>query len=97
MATADRNVLLIPYRGVGPAMTDLISGQVDLLLVQGAVALPQMRAGTIKALAELSPQRRLPQDRARQMVADHPGGGDQRGVILSGSCYIFFPWGTEGL
>jgi tripartite-type tricarboxylate transporter receptor subunit TctC len=35
----------------------LISGQVDLLLVQGAVALPQVRAGTIKALAELSPER----------------------------------------
>lgn len=50
-------VLFVPYRGAGPAMTDLISGQVDLLLVQGAVALPQVRAGTIKALAELSPQR----------------------------------------
>ena len=49
--------LFVPYTGAGPAMTDLISGQVDLLLVQGAVALPQVRAGTIKALAELSPQR----------------------------------------
>src|SRR6202166_577919 len=53
----DTQVLFIPYRGAGPAMTDLISGQVDLLLVQGAVALPQVRAGTIKALANLSPQR----------------------------------------
>ncbi len=50
-------VLFVPYRGAGPAMTDLISGQVDLLLVQGAVALPQVRAGAIKALAELAPQR----------------------------------------
>jgi tripartite-type tricarboxylate transporter receptor subunit TctC len=50
-------LLFVPYRGAGPAMTDLISGQVDLLLVQGAVALPQVRAGTIKALAELSPER----------------------------------------
>ncbi|MFZ0606696.1 MAG: tripartite tricarboxylate transporter substrate-binding protein [Xanthobacteraceae bacterium] len=50
-------VLFVPYRGAGPAMTDLISGQVDLLLVQGAVALPQVRAGTVKALAELGPQR----------------------------------------
>jgi tripartite-type tricarboxylate transporter receptor subunit TctC len=49
-------LLFVPYRGAGPAMTDLISGQVDLLLVQGAVALPQVRAGTIKALAELSPE-----------------------------------------
>src|SRR6187397_2541187 len=47
----------IPYRGAGPAMTDLVSGQVDLLVVQGAVALPQVRGGTIKAIANLSPQR----------------------------------------
>jgi len=47
----------IPYRGAGPAMTDLIAGTVDLLVVQGAVALPQIRAGKIKAIANLSPQR----------------------------------------
>jgi tripartite-type tricarboxylate transporter receptor subunit TctC len=50
-------VTFIPYRGAGPAMTDLVSGQVDLLVVQAAVALPQVRAGTIKAIANLSPQR----------------------------------------
>jgi tripartite-type tricarboxylate transporter receptor subunit TctC len=38
-------------------MTDLVSGQVDLLVVQGAVALPQIRGGKIKAIANLSPQR----------------------------------------
>src|ERR1700704_182071 len=53
----DTRVQFIPYRGAGPAMTDLISGQVDLLVVQGAVALPQVRGGTIKAIANLSPQR----------------------------------------
>jgi tripartite-type tricarboxylate transporter receptor subunit TctC len=51
-------VQFIPYRGAGPAMTDLISGQVDLLVVQGAVALPQVRSGTIKAIANLSPSPR---------------------------------------
>jgi tripartite-type tricarboxylate transporter receptor subunit TctC len=50
-------VTYIPYRGAGPAMTDLISGQVDLLVIQGAAALPQVRAGTIKAIANLSPTR----------------------------------------
>ena len=50
-------VTFIPYRGAGPAMTDLVAGQVDLLVVQGAVALPQIRGGTIKAIANLSPQR----------------------------------------
>jgi tripartite-type tricarboxylate transporter receptor subunit TctC len=53
----DTKMLFIPYRGAGPAMTDLISGQVDLLLVQGAVALPQVRAGAIKALVNLAPRR----------------------------------------
>jgi len=53
----DTKMLFVPYRGAGPAMTDLISGQVDLLLVQGAVALPQVRAGTIKALVNLAPRR----------------------------------------
>ncbi len=50
-------VQFVPYRGAGPAMTDLISGQVDLLMVQAAVALPQIQAGTVKAIANLSPKR----------------------------------------
>ena len=50
-------VTFIPYRGGGPAMTDLISGQVDLLVAQAAVTLPQVRAGTIKPIANLAPQR----------------------------------------
>ncbi|MBI2717073.1 MAG: tripartite tricarboxylate transporter substrate binding protein BugD [Rhizobiales bacterium] len=52
-----QKVQFIPYRGAGPAMTDLVSGQVDLLVVQSAVALPQIRGGKIKAIANLSPQR----------------------------------------
>jgi len=52
-----QKVQFIPYRGAGPAMTDLISGQVDLLVVQAAVTLPQVRAGTVKVLANLSPKR----------------------------------------
>src|SRR6186997_1396908 len=53
----DTKLTFIPYRGAGPAMTDLVSGQVDLLVAQGAVTLPQIRGGTIKAIANLSPQR----------------------------------------
>lgn len=51
------SLLLVPYRGGGPAMQDMIAGHVDLLMVQAAVALPQVRAGTIKALAVLAPSR----------------------------------------
>ena len=50
-------VLLVPYKGGGPAMTDMIAGHIDLLMVQAAIALPQVRAGTIKALAVLQPAR----------------------------------------
>jgi tripartite-type tricarboxylate transporter receptor subunit TctC len=52
-----QKVQFIPYRGAGPAMTDLISGQVDIMVVQAAVTLPQLQAGTVKVLANLSPQR----------------------------------------
>jgi tripartite-type tricarboxylate transporter receptor subunit TctC len=51
------SLLLVPYRGGGPAMTDLIAGHIDLLMVQAAIALPQVRAGTVKALANLAPAR----------------------------------------
>jgi tripartite-type tricarboxylate transporter receptor subunit TctC len=50
-------VLIIPYRGAGPAMTDMMSGTVDLAVLQAAVSMPQMQAGTVKALANLSPTR----------------------------------------
>src|SRR5436190_6347244 len=41
----------VPYRGAGPAMQDLVAGQVDLMIDQAADSLPQVRAGTIKAYA----------------------------------------------
>jgi tripartite-type tricarboxylate transporter receptor subunit TctC len=50
-------VLIIPYRGAGPAMTDMMSGTVDLAVLQAAVSMPQIQAGTIKPLANLSPTR----------------------------------------
>jgi tripartite-type tricarboxylate transporter receptor subunit TctC len=82
-------VQFIPYRGAGPAMTDLLSGQVDLLVVQAAVALPQVRAGTIKAIANLSPQR-------SPAVPDIPTSdeGGVRGLYMSGWFGFFAPKGT---
>jgi tripartite-type tricarboxylate transporter receptor subunit TctC len=50
-------VQFIPYRGAGPAITDLISGQVDVLVAQAAALLPQVRGGTMKAIANLAAQR----------------------------------------
>ena len=47
----------IPYRGTGPAMQDLLGGQIDLMFDQAANALPQVRAGKVKGLAVTSPRR----------------------------------------
>jgi tripartite-type tricarboxylate transporter receptor subunit TctC len=47
----------IPFKGAGPAMGALLGGQVDLMILQTAAALPQARAGKLKILANLSPQR----------------------------------------
>lgn len=41
----------VPYRGTGPAMLDLVGGQIDLMVEQASNVLPQLRAGTIKAYA----------------------------------------------
>jgi tripartite-type tricarboxylate transporter receptor subunit TctC len=41
----------VPYRGTAPAMQDLVSGQIDLMIDQASNSLPQVRQGSIKALA----------------------------------------------
>ena len=48
---------LVPYRGAGPALLDLLAGQVDIMLTGPAIALPQLRAGTIKVYAVTAPER----------------------------------------
>ena len=47
----------IPFRGAGPAMQAMLGQQVDLMIVQTAVVMPQARAGNVKILANLSPKR----------------------------------------
>ncbi len=49
----------IPYRGTGPAMQDLVAGQIDFIFDQAANSLPQVRSGTIKAYA-VTAKSRLP-------------------------------------
>ncbi|TEA79752.1 Bug family tripartite tricarboxylate transporter substrate binding protein [Allopusillimonas ginsengisoli] len=54
------DVVHVPYKGGPPAMIDQISGRVDYHFANAAVALPQIAAGKIKALAVASAQR-IPQ------------------------------------
>jgi len=48
---------LVPYRGSGPAMLDLVAGHLDIMCDQSANSLPQVRAGQIKAYAVTAPTR----------------------------------------
>jgi tripartite-type tricarboxylate transporter receptor subunit TctC len=47
-------VLHVPYRGIGPAVTDLISNQVQLLISSGPSIMPHVRSGRIRAIAVTS-------------------------------------------
>jgi tripartite-type tricarboxylate transporter receptor subunit TctC len=47
----------IPYRGSGPAVQDLIAGQVDLFITTPAGVVSQIQAGRLKGLAVTSKQR----------------------------------------
>ncbi|ARP87801.1 Bug family tripartite tricarboxylate transporter substrate binding protein [Bordetella genomosp. 9] len=50
-------ILHVPYRGSGPAVTDLMGGQVDSMFDNMPSALPHVRAGKLRALGVTSPQR----------------------------------------
>jgi len=41
----------VPYRGTAPALTDLVAGQIDLMIDQTSNSISQIRAGTIRAYA----------------------------------------------
>jgi tripartite-type tricarboxylate transporter receptor subunit TctC len=41
----------VPYRGVGPAIQDMIAGQIDIMFDTSANSLPQVRSGNVKAFA----------------------------------------------
>src|SRR5256885_16468237 len=47
----------VPYRGIAPAMNDLMGGQTDFMCDQTTTALPQIAGGRIKAIAVLGTQR----------------------------------------
>ena len=57
MQMTGTELTFVPFKGAGPAMGAMLGGQVDLMILQAAAALPQARAGKLKILANLSPQR----------------------------------------
>ncbi|MGZ3323052.1 MAG: Bug family tripartite tricarboxylate transporter substrate binding protein [Xanthobacteraceae bacterium] len=60
---ADVRMAHVPYRGAGPALTDIVAGHVDMMFDTIVTSLPLHRAGsaTIVAIANLERSRALPQ------------------------------------
>lgn len=54
---AGTQILHIPYRGSGPAVSDLLGGQVDMMFDSIASARPHVQAGKLVALAVTTPKR----------------------------------------
>jgi tripartite-type tricarboxylate transporter receptor subunit TctC len=47
----------VPYRGTGPALNDLIAGQIDLIVDQTSNSMAQVKAGSLKAFAVTAKER----------------------------------------
>ena len=48
---AGTKLVHVPYKGGGPAIIDLVAGQIQLVFATGASAVPQMKSGRIKGIA----------------------------------------------
>ena len=57
MRAADVKMLHVPYKGSGPAMTDLMGGQVDSMIETAPAAQPHIKGGKLRAIATATSQR----------------------------------------
>ncbi|HVG46955.1 MAG TPA: tripartite tricarboxylate transporter substrate-binding protein, partial [Rubellimicrobium sp.] len=57
MQAVDAPIVTVPYRGTGPAMTELVGGQIDLMCDQTTNTTEQIQGGTIKGYAVTTPER----------------------------------------
>jgi tripartite-type tricarboxylate transporter receptor subunit TctC len=51
------DIVHVPYKGAQPALTDLMSGQVQMMFATSASVMPYIRSGHLRALAVTSPGR----------------------------------------
>jgi tripartite-type tricarboxylate transporter receptor subunit TctC len=49
MSAVDASFTMVPYKGTGPAMNDLVGGQVDFMCDQTTNTVPQIKSGNVKA------------------------------------------------
>jgi len=79
----------VHYRGSGPAIQDLVAGQIDLCMTSPVVIVPQLRAGSIKAYA-VTTESRVPSAPAIPTATEAGLKGFQLSVWLG----FFAPKGT---
>ena len=51
------DIVHVPYKGTGPAIADLVGGQVTMMFSDALAAVPQIKAGKLRGLAVSSPRR----------------------------------------
>ena len=54
---AGTNIRHVPYKGMGPALTDLIGGHVTMVFSSAVSAMPLVQSGKLKAIATTGPKR----------------------------------------
>ncbi|SAI50981.1 lipoprotein [Bordetella ansorpii] len=54
---ANVDMLHVPYKGAAPAIQDLLGGQVDMMFIDLAAGLPNVKAGKLRVLASATPER----------------------------------------
>src|ERR1043166_2627866 len=83
------HVTHVPYRGTGPAMQDIMGGRIDYICDVISTSLPLVRAGQVKALALLSPER-------SPVMPELPTSDEQGLSNVDGDGWnaFFFPAGT---
>ena len=59
MKAGNLNILHVPYKGAGPAMTDLIGGQIEMTCSTLSAALPHHRQGRVRTLAIMKEERSI--------------------------------------
>lgn len=57
MTASNTRMTMIPYKGLGPALTDLLGGQIQVTIANPTNVAPHVRAGRMKALAVTTAQR----------------------------------------
>jgi tripartite-type tricarboxylate transporter receptor subunit TctC len=57
MSAIDTSFTMVPYKGTGPAMNDLVGGQVDFMCDQTTNTVPQIKSGNVKAYGVTTPAR----------------------------------------